>query len=162
MIKLRTLVSNDMVDIGGWPPYPKDFECLDYALRKNGWLKEYLAKPDTWCFVAEEGGELVAFTILSKTGPLDAEFRIALRADKIGQGLGRVIATLTLSKGFSEIGLSRIHLIVRKGNQRAIRLYERLGFIGKGECSKNIDGKETPFLVMDVSDKSCQTQRVQE
>lgn len=162
MIKLRPLVFADIGTIRGWPPYPMGFECMDYALRSKGWLAGYMTKPDTWCFAAEEASELVAFTILSKTGPLEAEFRIALRADQIGQGFGRAIATQTLAKGFSEIGLFRIHFIVRKINPGAIRLYERLGFVGRGECSKNIDGKETLFLVMDISNVSYQKQRLPE
>lgn len=154
MIKLRPLASDDVDAIRSWPPYPMEFECMDYALRSKGWLNEYMEKENTWCFAAQEGQELVAFTILSKTGPDEAEFRIALRADKVGQGLGKTVAAMTLSEGFFEIGLPRIHLIVRKGHSRAIRTYERLGFLRQGECSKSIDGKETAFLIMDLSNES--------
>ena len=98
MIKLRTLVSDDVDAIRSWPPYPMEFECMDYALRSKGWLHEYMEKENTWCFAAQEGQELVAFTILSKTGPDEAEFRIALRADKVGQGLGRTVSAMTLSE----------------------------------------------------------------
>lgn len=88
MIQLRNLVPDDMVVVSGWPPYPPEFEDLDYALRNNGWLTEYRNKPDTWCFAVEQAGQLIAFTILSKTANAEAEFRIALRADRTGQGLG--------------------------------------------------------------------------
>lgn len=154
MIQLRNLVPDDMDAISGWPPYPPEFKDLDYALRSNGWLAEYRSKPDTWCFVAEQSGELIAFTILSKTGEAEAEFRIALRADRTGQGLGGAITSMTLAKGFSELGLSRIHLIVRKNNPRAIRLYARLGFAKRGECFKNINGKQAHFLIMELLKES--------
>ena len=62
----------------------------------------------------EQSGELIAFTILSPTAQGEAEFRIALRADKYGQGLGRTISARTLSIGFDEIGLKRIHLMFAK------------------------------------------------
>jgi RimJ/RimL family protein N-acetyltransferase len=127
---------------------------LDYALRKNGWLTEYRSRPDTWCFAVEQAGQLVAFSILSKTGETEAEFRIALRADKTGKGLGGAITTMTLTRGFTDIGLSRIHLIVRKNNSAAIRLYSRLGFSEQGECVKNINGKQTDFLMMELLKKS--------
>lgn len=145
--------------ISGWPPYPPEFEDLDYALRSNGWLTEYQNKPDTWFFAAEQVDELIAFTILSKTGEAEAEFRIALRADRAGQGLGGVITTMTLAKGFTEIGLSRIHLIVRKNNPRAIRLYRHLGFAERGECFKSINEKQTHFLIMDLLKESDSTQK---
>jgi len=150
MIQLRNLVPDDMVAIRGWPPYPPEFEELDYALRNNGWLTEYRNKPDTWCFAVEQAGQLIAFTILSKTGEAEAEFRIALRADRTGQGLGSAITTMTLAKGFTEIGLSRIHLIVRKNNPMAIRLYTRLGFTERGECFKSINGRQVHFLTMEL------------
>ena len=154
MIQLRNLVPDDMAAIRGWPPYPPEFEDLDYALRSNGWLTEYWNKPDTWCFAAMQSSKLIAFTILSKTGDAEAEFRIALRADRTGQGLGGAITTMTLAKGFAAIGLTRIHLIVRKNNPRAIRLYTRLGFVERGECFKSINGKQAHFLIMELLKES--------
>jgi diamine N-acetyltransferase len=150
MIQLRNLVPDDMTAVRSWPPYPPEFGDLDYALRSNGWLTEYWNKPDTWCFAVEQAGELIAFSILSKTGEAEGEFRIALRVDRTGQGLGGAITTMTLAKGFAEIGLTRIHLIVRKNNPRAIRLYTRLGFAERGECFKNINGKQAHFLIMEL------------
>ena len=46
--------------------------------------------------------ELVAFSILSKTGETEGEFRIALRVDKTGQGLGTTFANLILANGFDQ------------------------------------------------------------
>jgi diamine N-acetyltransferase len=126
MIRLRDLLPDDLDAIQGWPPYPPEFEDLDYALRSHGWLAEYRDKRETRCFAVEQAGELVAFTILSKTGAAEAEFRIALRADKTGQGFGGAITTLTIAKGLAEMGLKRVHLIVRTNNPRAIRLYARV------------------------------------
>ena len=132
---------------------------MDYALREKGWLDEYRDKPDTWLWAVEQEGALIAFVILSKTGATEAEFRIALRADKTGQGLGGAIASRTLARGFSELGLSLIHLIVRKNNARAIRLYERLGFARQGECLKTVNGKQTPFLKMDLAKDAFEEQQ---
>ena len=88
MIKLRIMEEADIITIKNWPPYLPEFEELDYALRSNGWLDEHRGKPDTRLYVAELDGEVIAFTLLSGTSATEAEFRIALRADKIGQGLG--------------------------------------------------------------------------
>jgi diamine N-acetyltransferase len=162
MIQFRNLVLDDVAIIKNWPPYPPEFEELDYALRSDGWLDEYGNKPDTWCFSVEQSGELIAFTILSKTGETEAEFRIALRADRTGQGLGSAITAMTIEKGFAEIGLARIHLIVRKNNPRAIRLYTRLGFAECGECLKNINGKQAHFLTMESLKEFYSTPNVRE
>ncbi len=150
MLILSELRENDISAIKQWPPYPPEFDELDYALREGGWLDEFRGKPGTVYYTAKEGSDRVGFTLLSKTGENEAEFRIALRADKFGQGLGGIITTLTLQKGFEELGLERIHLIVRKSNPRAKKLYERLGFALTGEVTKEVHGKIVDFYTMDL------------
>lgn len=152
-MRLRSLSGSDVNQIGQWPPYPGDMEQMDYALREKGWLYEFLQKPGTSCYAVEEDGDLIGFTILAKTGEKDAEFRIALRADKTGLGLGASITRMTLRKGFEDLGLHRIHLIVRKNNMRGIKLYQRLGFVDRGECRKEIQGTPVDFRLMDICRK---------
>ncbi|MBI3562835.1 MAG: GNAT family N-acetyltransferase [Gammaproteobacteria bacterium] len=149
-LSLRPLHAADVAAIASWPVYPPEFTDLDYALRAQGWLAEHLHQPDTWVFAAHQADELIAFTMMAKTSEREAEFRIALRADKIGQGLGRLITGMTLAKGFTQLGLSRVHLIVRKNNPRAIHLYQRLGFVARAACWKEINGKRVHFLEMDL------------
>ena len=150
MITLRKLTDSDAEQISQWPAYPGDMEQGDYALREQGWLDEMRAKTDVAVYAATEGDDLIGFSLLAKTGAGEAEFRIAVRADKTGQRLGETIMAQTLRKGFEEQGLSRIHLIVRKNNTRGIRLYQRLGFTDCGECRKEIRGSLTDFLSMEI------------
>ena len=150
MIQLRAIAVQDEITIENWPVYPAEFADLDYALRQGGWLKEFLDQPNTHIYVAEQSGELVAFTILSLTAQGEAEFRIALRADKIGRGFGRLISDRTLQFGFDEIGLQRIHLIVRKNNLRAIELYRQRRFSLCGECQLIVNHKLIDFLKMEL------------
>ena len=151
MMRLRALRDSDVTQIGKWPPYLGDMEQMDYALRDKGWLEEFRLRPDASCYAVEDdGGDLIGFTILAKTGETDAEFRIALRTDKTGLGLGKSITCLTLQKGFEYLGLSRIHLIVRKNNVRGIKVYQRLGFVDRGECQKEIQGTPVDFWLMDI------------
>jgi len=151
MLKLRMLIDADISAIESWPAYPAEFEELDYALRSKGWLAEFHDKPDTWIFIAEHEKESIGFSLLTKTDAATAEIRIALRADKIGQGLGKQITSMTLKEGFSVIGLSRITLIARKNNERAIRLYHSLGFSAFAENKIIVNGKMVEFLEMTIS-----------
>lgn len=149
-ISMRRLQASDLINIRHWPAYPPEFAELDYALRDNGWLAEFYGKADAWIFVAEQAGEIIAFSLLAYTGMAEAEFRIALRADKLGQGLGRTITSMTLHQGFAVMHLSRIDLIVRKNNSRAIHLYRRTGFKTCSECEKIVNGKQVTFLAMSI------------
>ena len=155
MLELRSIESGDVAIIHSWPRYPSEYDDLDYALRINGWLDEYLQKPETWIYVAKQNEEIVAFTILSKSDVASAEFRIALRPDKFGQGLGKAIASMTLRKGFNEMSLACIHLIVRKNNVRAIHLYRQLGFVEQGEVLKVANNKRVEFLAMNIFKATC-------
>lgn len=150
MMRLRALRDSDVTEIVRWPAYPGDMEQMDYALRENGWLEEFRLKSHASCYAVEDDGDLIGFSILAKTAETDAEFRIALRSDKTGLGLGKTITRLTLQKGFEELGLSRIHLIVRKNNVRGIKVYQRLGFVDRGECRKEIQGTLVDFWLMDI------------
>ncbi len=149
-IQLRAFAAQDEITIKNWPAYPAEFADIDYALRQDGWLAEFRDQAEARIYVAEQSGELIAFSILALTAQGQAEFRIALRADKAGQGLGRIITTKTLTIGFEEIGLQRIHLIVRKNNLRAIELYQRLNFSICGECQLIVNNKPTDFLKMEL------------
>lgn len=141
-MKLREINDKDITNIKIWPSYPEEFKDLDYALRDSGWIDEYLGRDSTRIFVAEESGVAIGFTILSKDSATSgqAEFRIALNPDYLGQGLGKELIRMTLEKGFHKLGLQRIYLIVRKSNPRARRLYESCGFMETGECIKEIQG----------------------
>jgi RimJ/RimL family protein N-acetyltransferase len=158
MISLRPLHEADRAAIRSWPPYPGDMEQMDYALRESGWLDECRGKTDTLLYGAEDGNELVAFTILARSSASEAEFRIALRADKTGLGLGEGIMSETLRIGFEEQRLSRIHLIVRKNNIRGLNLYRRLGFTDRGECRREIHGISVDFRLMDISSEEFSRQ----
>ncbi len=150
MTSLRPLRDADLGQIRGWPPYPGDMAQMDYALRERGWLEEFGSKADATVYVTEDSGELIAFTILAETSGREAEFRIALRADRTGLGLGGRITVDTLRRGFGAHGFSCIHLIVRKNNHRGIALYRRIGFAERGECRKDIHGVPVEFIRMEI------------
>ncbi len=150
MIHLRALTDEDVALIQHWPPYPQGFEELDYALREQGWLAEYGNHPDMHCNIASEDGEPIGFAILAKTADKEARFRVALRGDKIGRGYGEAVTRAILDKGFYTLNLERIRLIVRKTNPRAQRLYQKVGFVKRGECIKEIRGKPVEFVEMTI------------
>ena len=137
-----------------WPVYPEEFKDLDYALREAGWISEYLGKKGTKIYVAEDGGVLIGFTILSRDDAdgksSSAEFRIALHPNILGQGAGEKLARMTIRKGFEELGFQRIYLIVRRSNPRARKLYVHCGFRDTGEYRKDVNGIVVDFQEMEL------------
>lgn len=140
---MRRATLQDKRTIARWPAYPEEFREIDYALRDNGWLDEFLGK--AWIYIAERDREPIAFSLLAMEKESEAEFRIALHADFLGKGLGRIVARRTIELGFHVHGLRRIHLIVRKNNLRARNLYESMGFQLSGSCIKVVDGCSVEF-----------------
>lgn len=141
---LRELTEQDVAVIQSWPVYPEEFMDLDYALREAGWISEFLGREETKIYVAEESGVLIGFTILSRDYAegegYSAEFRIALHPDILGHGIGEKLVRMTIGKGFEELGFQRIHLIVRKNNPHARKLYQHCGFKDTGEQRKDVNG----------------------
>jgi nicotinamidase-related amidase/RimJ/RimL family protein N-acetyltransferase len=151
MINLRTIKKEDVTEIECWPAYKQGFEQMDYALRAGGWLTEYSTKSNTWIYAAESDKQIVGFSLLSVTAKGEAEFRIAIHPHRTGLGFGRETTLATLRKGFGELNMDRIYLIVRKNNYAAMKLYEGLGFKKNGESTHSIQGKPIEFFDMDIS-----------
>lgn len=150
MINLRPITDEDFSQIEAWPSYRDEFERMDYALRQGGWLDEFRNRADTWIYIAESDNRAVGFSLLSVTAKGEAEFRIAVHPHRTGMGFGREITINTLKRGFQERGMDRIHLIVRKNNYPAMKVYERLGFKRTGESIHAIQGQAVDFFDMDI------------
>lgn len=69
---------------------------------------------------------------------LNAEYAISLRKKAQGHGIATEATKILLNKAFGELGLKRIYLNVLSENAKAIRLYEKCGFIYEGEFRKHL------------------------
>jgi diamine N-acetyltransferase len=162
MIKLRPIRAKDIAEIKRWPLYDGGFEQMDYALRDKGWLDEFKGRENTWIYVVELNNRVIGFSLLSVTAEKDAEFRIAVHQDWIGKGVGKEITLATLKTGFEDLNLAKIHLIVRKNNPRASKLYKSIGFITTGESSHTIQGKDIAFINMDMTREQFENLEIEE
>jgi RimJ/RimL family protein N-acetyltransferase len=87
-------------------------------------------------------GEIVLNELDSETASMN--LRIALLSTSFGRGIGTEAVKLVLDYGFQKLGLAQIRLDVWSENLRAIRVYEKSGFVLASSTFE--DGKE--FLVM--------------
>lgn len=118
----------------------EDPDDLADLLNPANWTDGYVAARD-------EAGELVGFFSFNREGGV-VTVGLSLRPDLTGQGLGQ---------GFLEAGLGfarqryrpeRFRLFVATFNRRAIRLYERAGFIPVRTFLNRTNGGESEFLEM--------------
>ncbi|NED98789.1 GNAT family N-acetyltransferase [Phytoactinopolyspora halotolerans] len=79
-----------------------------------------------------------------------AGFRIALNSEHLGRGLGPEATRLILKYAFDAIGLHRVRLEVFSFNERAIRSYEKCGFVREGRMRDALlwDGERYDTLIM--------------
>jgi RimJ/RimL family protein N-acetyltransferase len=151
MIELRLIRSDDISEINSWPEYVNEFAQMDYAVREHGWIDEFRSNAKTRIYVADLDNRVIGFSLLNIASEGEAEFRIAMHPGLTGKGLGKEVTLITLKTGFRQLKLDKIHLIVRKNNYRAGKLYERLGFIFTGESVHVIQGKQIEFNDMTIT-----------
>ncbi|MDQ0930664.1 GNAT family N-acetyltransferase [Streptomyces turgidiscabies] len=79
-------------------------------------------------------GELVGEVVLNEWNPAtrSCNFRTLLGPRGRGRGLGTEATRLIVAYGFEQLGLHRIELQTYAHNQRALRVYEKVGFVVEG------------------------------
>lgn len=149
---------------------PEDAEglwrCLDVVARERTWLafleapplegvRAFLSMNSPVQFVAERRGEIVGWCDITAnqrdgfqhSGVLGMGLLPAFR----GRGLGLALLRATLGAAF-EAGLTRIELEVLASNEKAVALYEHLGFLheGRKQAARCVDGRTEDILCMAV------------
>ncbi len=141
MTRLRPLAEADLAQLHAWYQDPDLWTHLvgDFRPREAGeamaYMRRWLApSPGEVRRAVEADGRLVGLVTLSGIAEGVAEFHIFLGepADR-GRGVGQAATEAMLRLGFHELGLRLVRLEVLASNDRARRLYERLGFESSGE-----------------------------
>jgi len=108
-------------------------------------------------FVAVAGGEVVGWCdVIPKSRPIHAHSGVlgmALLPPFRGRGHGAALIQATLSEA-RRIGLVRFELTVHSDNERAIALYERVGFKKEGTLKDAalVDGHYKDVILMAIVD----------
>jgi putative acetyltransferase len=102
-------------------------------------------------------GEAIAGEIhASRLGPRQfdnslTELTVAVHPDFQGQGVGAALFEALFAEARKLVGLTRVELMCREGNARAVRLYQRLGFVIEGRFVRRVvlaDGTVEDDLAM--------------
>lgn len=114
----------------------------------RSWLKSRPGKTDRldWAILDIGTCRLLGEIVLNEpNAPAESmNLRIALSSANLGKGIGTHAVNLVVEYGFQVLKLRQIRLDVWSENLRAIRVYEKAGFVAQASIVE--DGKE--FLVM--------------
>jgi putative acetyltransferase len=114
---------------------------IDFAARVDWWRERWRNElvPNAAIIVAEKAGALIGFVTIDVTGYLD---QLVVAPDHWGSELAT-----TLVNEAKRLSPDRITLLVNTDNIRAIRFYERCGFVRAGEDVNPTSGR--PVLKME-------------
>ncbi len=152
VLKLRALALEDAKVTWAWRnkeeisnlysghPFPVSYD------QEKAWYDKvmYSNFPTTVFGIELEGEgkkELIGLTTLTNINMLNrtCDFSILIGVENYrGKGFSKTATQLTLAFGFNELGLNKIALRVRQGNDVAINLYKRLGFVTEGVLKQNV------------------------
>src|SRR5713226_3283060 len=115
------------------------YPSIDFAARVPWWRERWRNElvPNAAIVVAEQAGSLIGFVTIDNTGYLD---QLVVGPDHWGSKLAN--ALVDEAKRLSPDGVT---LLVNKDNARAIRFYERNGFVHAGE---DVNPSGRPVLKM--------------
>ncbi|GLB38265.1 putative acetyltransferase (GNAT) domain containing protein [Lyophyllum shimeji] len=110
-----------------------------------------------FCVVEElEGGAFVGISAILTAEPKDrnATFGIAVSPSLWHKGYGGEITNFMVDHAFQHLAVHRISLTVFEGNDRAIALYKRIGFVEEARTRKLvwIDGGWRDLVHMGILD----------
>lgn len=144
-VKLRTLTRADLQQMAAWRPFD------DPLLAEANWPQQSIDDLNRWftrcsqdprrllCAVTDETGRLIgSITLREREGRRSARLGVTLAADFVGQGFGTEALRLFLDHYFDELGFEKIVLDVAAYNQRAIRVYQKLGFVTVGRHERTV------------------------
>jgi putative acetyltransferase len=111
------------------------YPAIDFAARVTWWRERWRGElvPDAAIIVAEAAGALVGFVTIDPSGYLD---QLVVAPAHWGSAL----ATLLVDEA-KRLSPDRITLKVNNDNVRAIRFYERNGFVRAGEDVNPTSGR---------------------
>jgi len=117
------------------------YPSIDFAARVPWWRERWQGElvPNAAIMVAEQAGEMVGFVTIDANNYLD---QLVVAPDRWGSELGNMLVNEV-----KRLSPDRITLLVNTDNTRAIRFYERNGFVRAGDDVNPTSGK--PVLRME-------------
>ncbi len=143
MYRLRELERKDLREINKWRNDKDLIDCLGATFRfinnevDEKWFDNYMSGRNTQvrCSIVDESDNILGLVSLVKIDNINqsAELHIMIGGlNNRGKGIGTFAVKGVLNHAFFNLNLNRIELTVLSNNERAIALYEKIGFKREG------------------------------
>lgn len=164
-IKIRPAVKDDLDDI-----IAINIECLPEHYPYSFWL-DHLEKWSDIFYVVEVNGRIVGYTLSrieegiticeGKKGKMGHIVSVAVKEEYRGRGFATAMISAVIYIHQNVYNVNEIRLEVRVSNTKAIKLYEKLGFV-KVARIKNyyLDGEDSYIMVKNLISKPCESKIV--
>lgn len=124
--------------------------------RQRDWIEEQ-SKIGNYMLVAEDNGKIIGFLNASRSQRKrvshNCMFGISIQKEYWNKGIGRKMIMKMLQWAESHPQIEKVLLEVFAHNERAIHLYQSLGFIEEGRKKKHIkfdDGTYVDEIIMSI------------
>ena len=97
---------------------------------ENGFFS-FLLRQDTLFLVAEDGDQIAGYCGVVMVPDEGDITNVSVAKSRQGQGIGSQLVKELIGRA-AEAGVTRLYLEVRRSNDKALRLYEQLGFVREG------------------------------
>lgn len=151
-MKLRNLEKKDAVYMYSWmtdPDMYRNFQFDPTKITLEGcekYIEDSNQEEKNKHFAIADDDDIYLGTISIKNidkKNKNGEYAIAVRKEYHGQGVAEFATKALLQKSFNELELNKVYLNVLSENTRAIRFYEKMGFIYEGEFREHLCVNDT-------------------
>jgi ribosomal-protein-alanine N-acetyltransferase len=145
----KSMQENDAHAIITWHyEAPYDFYNAESDLEDLAELLDPHSWEETYYSVFNEQHELAGFFVFKRVDDETLEIGLSLRPDLTGKGIGVAFLDAGLAFARDHFATARFCLNVAAFNRRAIRVYERAGFVPLHTFLHQTNGGEYEFLHM--------------
>ncbi|MCY3411507.1 MAG: GNAT family N-acetyltransferase [Candidatus Heimdallarchaeota archaeon] len=130
------LTREDLDEIADWPKYTHPYAWANFSVKndllKDRWMTKNVRLDNLWLVFKFEGKIIGRASLIEPEERDELIFGIVMRPDLIEQGLGSKCIRLVAEMIFSSSDYSAIWLESKIDNNRAIHVWEKLGFEDTG------------------------------
>ena len=125
MVKVREMTLDDLEQV-----MPIEQENFSVPWTETGFFS-FLLRQDALFLVAEDQGQIVGYCGVIMVPDEGDITNVSVARERQGQGIVELLVKELIARA-AEAGVIRLYLEVRKSNEKALRLYEKMGFVRDG------------------------------